>query len=76
MKISPGSTPTSLPLLPDIDSLLSPDACCSDNATTSTIKLEPLDTPPVIIPVAPATLTDEEHEAEFGEFLLDAVDWL
>jgi hypothetical protein len=75
VKISPGSTPPSLPLLPDVDSLLSPDACRS-NSGSNVIALEPLETPAIVVPVGVATLTDEENEVEFGEFLLDAVDWL
>jgi len=64
-----------LPILPE-DSLLCPDPCSS-----SEIKLEPIDSN--LFPCSTekvrenATfMTEDETEAEFGEFLLDAVDWL
>ncbi|CAB9527524.1 expressed unknown protein [Seminavis robusta] len=80
VKINTGLAPPSLPLLPDDESLVSPEPCQSLEAGT-VFKLEPnpdgSNTTAVSIPMPANTLTDEdENEAEFGEFLLDAVDWL
>ena len=88
MKIVTGSTAPSLPLLPD-EMMLSPDPCSSSAAMTAapTVKLVRIDSALfprptkeedlATIPMPATTLTDvEENEAEFGEFLLDAVDWL
>ena len=64
------------PLLPTSeDSILPPDACLS---STPDVKLAPIDSNlfPVKEERLPALLTDEENEDEFGEFLLDAVQWL
>ena len=65
-----------LPYLPTSDSVILPPETCS----SSTIKLEPIDSSlfPAFKEEAPlpALLTDEESEDEFGEFLLDAVQWL
>jgi hypothetical protein len=44
----------------DISNLLIPDACVSADP----------------VELANSEVTDEEEEAEFGAFLLDAVDWL
>lgn len=65
-----------LPLLPE--DLLSPEPCLSHSAV---VKLEPIDSSLFPYPAdkdreMPSLLTDEEKENEFGEFLLDAVDWL
>lgn len=64
------------PLLPTSeDSLLPPDTCLSSNTE---VKLAPIDSNlfPVKEEKLPALLSDEETEDEFGEFLLDAVQWL
>jgi len=65
-----GSAP--VPLLPD-DSLFSPDPCLSE-----AVKLDPIDSAlfPTLDDEVAAVLTDEGEDPEFGEFLLDAVDWL
>jgi hypothetical protein len=68
-----GAVPT-FPILPD-DELLAPEPCLS------AIKLEPIDSTlfPCPLDEAAAVLstTDEDEDVtEFGEFLLDAVDWL
>jgi hypothetical protein len=69
-----GSTP--LPLLPHEEALLSPDPVTS----VSAIKLDPIDSTLFPCPredgMATLLTDEEENEAEFGEFLLDAVDWL
>lgn len=75
-----------------IDNLTSPEACLSGGTVTrtksshhrspvtgTTVTLDPIDSS--LFPVKqdeglPALLTDEENEDEFGEFLLDAVQWL
>jgi hypothetical protein len=75
-----------------VESLASPEACLSGGAVASrnkqghdtpvidpASKLEPIDSS--LFPVKqeeelPTLLTDEENEDEFGEFLLDAVQWL
>lgn len=65
----------SFPILPD-DELLAPEPCLS------AIKLEPIDSSLFLCPLddeaaAVLSTTDEEEDVtEFGEFLLDAVDWL
>lgn len=67
-----GSNP--LPLLPD-DALLCPDPVSSLTASN----LDPIDTNLFLCSKddgAMLTSDEEENEAEFGEFLLDAVDWL
>ncbi len=48
-------------------------------AAAMAAKLEPIDSslfPVKQLEELPALLTDEENEDEFGEFLLDAVQWL
>jgi hypothetical protein len=65
-----------LPLIPiSENSILPPDTCLSSNTE---VKLQRIDS--ALFPVKeedlPAILTDEENEDEFGEFLLDAVQWL
>lgn len=87
---SAASAPPSLPNLPD-ESMLNPDPCPSTTtpgtpavSSGPSYKLERIDSalfprPEVLaaIPMPATTLMDvEENEAEFGEFLLDAVDWL
>lgn len=65
-----------LPLLPSaLDSILPPDAVLSSSAR---VKLEPIDSSLFSVKEdkIPTILTDEENEDEFGEFLLDAVQWL
>lgn len=65
-----------LPLLPDSeDPVLTPEAVLS---APPVVKLEPIDSSlfPVKEEKLPALLTDEENEDDFGEFLLDAVQWL
>jgi hypothetical protein len=59
-------------LIPEDDSLLTPEPCLSE------VKLEPIDSTLFPFPVQPevAVLSDEHADPEFGEFLLDAVDWL
>ena len=67
----------SLPLLPDSDDqALPPEVVLS---APRLVKLEPIDSS--LFPVAkdeklPALLIDEGNEDDFGEFLLDAVQWL
>ena len=64
---------SSLPLLPD-ESMLGPDLCSSSATISPAVTLAPIDAG---MPMPAATLTDvEECEAEFCEFLVDAVDWL
>ena len=65
-----------LPFLPTSEAAISPPEPC---ASSSAVKLEPIDSN--LFPVKeqqelPVLLTDEETEDEFGEFLLDAVQWL
>ena len=65
-----------LPLLPTSeDSILPPDACLSAPVAA---KLDPIDSTlfSVTQEKLPTLLSDEETEDEFGEFLLDAVQWL
>jgi hypothetical protein len=70
-----GAVP-SFPILPDDEELLAPEPCLS------AIKLEPIDSTLFPCPLdeeaaAVLSTTDEEEDVtEFGEFLLDAVDWL
>jgi hypothetical protein len=79
----------SLPLLPksvdSIAALPTPDTCLSvgvaagRSAPIPATTLQPIDS--TLFPVKqeetlPALLTDAENEDEFGEFLLDAVQWL
>lgn len=79
MKISSGSIP--LPLLPDVATLLCPDPC---HSLTGANKIAPIDSKlfprPADEDTAPVPVTmlavAAENEEEFGEFLLDAVDWL
>lgn len=73
MKISDAP---SLPLLPDSeDPVLTPEVVLS---TQPLVKLDPIDSSlfPVKEEKLPVLLSDEEKEDEFGEFLLDAVQWL
>lgn len=66
-----------LPLLPTSeDSVLPPEICLSSSNTG--VGLEPIDSSlfPVKEEKSLPLLTDEENEDEFGEFLLDAVQWL
>jgi hypothetical protein len=69
-----GAVP-SFPILPD-DGLLAPEPCLS------AIKWEPIDSTLFPFPLdeeaaAVLSTTDEDEDVtEFGEFLLDAVDWL
>ena len=66
-----------------------PEACLSGDVTTQAVEsgtynratttLDPIDSS--LFPVKdeeklPTLLSDEENEDEFGEFLLDAVQWL
>jgi len=65
----------SLPLLPDSEeSVLPPEAVVS---APPVVKLEPIDSSlfPVKEDKLPTLLAEEETD-EFGEFLLDAVQWL
>lgn len=68
MKITDAVVPA-LPMLPD-DELLVPDAVLSE------VKLESMDT--TLFPEHDVAILSDDgtHAAEFGEFLLDAVDWL
>ena len=64
------------PLLPATinEEFIEPDTCLSTD-----VRLEPTieDTlPPLKQQRLPNLLTDEDHEEELGEFLLDAVQWL
>lgn len=73
MKIPDAPT---LPLIPTSDdAILPPEAVLS---APPAVKLDPIDSSlfPVKEERLPALLTDEETEDEFGEFLLDAVQWL
>jgi hypothetical protein len=65
-----------LPFLPPSDDLILPPETCL--SSTTGIKLEPIDSALFIAKEEqlPALLSDEENEDEFGEFLLDAVQWL
>ena len=67
------------------DAILPPDTCVSSSTAAakvasapSAVKLDPIDS--TLFPSKeerlPTLLTDEENEDEFGEFLLDAVQWL
>lgn len=71
------SGPTSLPLLPDEETLLSPDPCRSKMAPID-LKLfpRPAEEDAAPVPVTKMLTVAAENEEEFGEFLLDAVDWL
>ena len=70
MKIT-GDAP-SLPLHFD-EPILPPQPCLSES-----LKIEPIDSTlfPVLEEEPSAVLSLPEQETEFGEFLLDAVDWL
>jgi hypothetical protein len=64
-----------LPLFPLLDkSIPPPDTCLS---SPPEIKLEPIDSTlfPTKEEKLPSLLADEDNEDEFGEFLLDAVQW-
>jgi hypothetical protein len=65
-----------VPLLGVIDAILPPETCLS--SSTSGIKLAPIDSTLFATKEEklPDLMTDEENEDEFGEFLLDAVQWL
>lgn len=70
----------SLPLHFD-ESILPPQPCLSESLKIDPIdsKIDPIDSTlfPVLEDDEPVTvLTSHENETEFGEFLLDAVDWL
>lgn len=71
----------------NVSTVVAPDKCNSsttnDKVTTvvqtTSSTLDPIDS--TLFPVKeedklPALLTDEENEDDFGEFLLDAVQWL
>lgn len=64
----------SLPLLNDSEPVLPPEAVLS---TPSVVKLEPIDSSlfPVKEDKLPSLMVEEEAD-DFGEFLLDAVQWL
>lgn len=64
------------PFLPPSDDLLLPPETCLSLSTG--IKLERIDSSlfPAKAEPLPTLLSDEENEDEFGEFLLDAVQWL
>ena len=64
-----------IPLLQSDVPVLPPEACVS---STAGIKLDPIDSALFSAKEEklPDLLTDEEAEDEFGEFLLDAVQWL
>jgi hypothetical protein len=66
VKITPGST--FCPLLPD-----EPNPCLS---LQETLKLEPIDCTLFPCPIEADHDILSHHDPEFGEFLLDAVDWL
>jgi hypothetical protein len=65
-----------LPFLPPSDDLILPPVSCL--SSSSGIKLEPIDSTLFCAneEQLPALMSDEENEDEFGEFLLDAVQWL
>jgi hypothetical protein len=65
-----------LPYLPPSDDLILPPETCLSLSTG--IKLERIDSAlfPAKQEPLPNLLSDEENEDEFGEFLLDAVQWL
>lgn len=81
VKITSGSTPP-LPLLPDEESLLSPDPCHSLADANKIAPIDsklfprPVDEEAAPVPVMKMLTVAAENEEEFGEFLLDAVDWL
>ena len=65
----------------DITQVVASDKCNTINnpVVASSTPLDPIDS--TLFPVKeeeklPALLSDEENEDEFGEFLLDAVQWL
>jgi hypothetical protein len=60
------------------DAILPPDTCVSSSSATPAVKLEPIDSTlfQAKEEKLPNLLSDEENEDEFGEFLLDAVQWL
>ena len=55
------------------DTILPPQPCLSDS-----LKIEPIENPlfPVLNEAEATPMLSTDPEAEFGEFLLDAVDWL
>ena len=65
----------SVPILQTDETILPPETCLS---STVGIKLAPINSALFATKEEklPDLLTDEENEDEFGEFLLDAVDWL
>jgi hypothetical protein len=67
----------SLPILTDSDDpVLTPEVILS---APPMVKLDPIDSSLFSVKEEeklPALLSDEEKEDEFGEFLLDAVQWL
>lgn len=76
MKIADAVLPAFPILPPPSDETPSlPDAILS---STPDVKLEPIDSTlfPTKEEKLPNLLTDKENEDEFGEFLLDAVQWL
>ncbi len=72
MKITGSSQ---LPLLPDPSLYLEPDPCPS---SVETLKLDPIDSTlfPCLDQAESTVLSELQADPEFGEFLLDAVDWL
>lgn len=72
MKITGSSQ---LPFLPDACSYLEPEPCPS---SVETLKLDPIDSTlfPCLDQVEGGALSELQADPEFGEFLLDAVDWL
>lgn len=70
---------TDAPALPPLptsdDAIIPPEAVLS---APPQVKLDPIDSSLFRVKEEkfPALLSDEENEDEFGEFLLDAVQWL
>ena len=76
-----GSAPPMLPSLPDEVTLMAtPDECSSNSKNFAPIDSKlfprPAEEDAAPVPVTTMMTAATENEQEFGEFLLDAVDWL
>lgn len=88
VKITGSTQSTTLPFLPDASTLTSPDVCTSafpvKSIVSETLEMSMLPNPTTVKDeVMPTLLSSDDEEnhddpefGEFGEFLLDAVDWL
>jgi hypothetical protein len=72
VKITGCKAAPTLPLLPDDE--LSPEPCLSEEL----VKLEPIEDTlfPIKDDLESLAVVSDGQEAEFGEFLLDAMEWL